>query len=98
MYSGEAAAARAATTCLLSVGADPYRRHDHRLFDGHAWTDQVSDAGATSIDVPVHPVPAAPDAGWAADPFGRFEQRYFDGGRWTQHVVQDGTSYVDLPS
>ncbi len=32
---------------------DPYRRHQHRYFDGATWTEHVSDAGAQSVD----PVP-----------------------------------------
>ncbi len=30
--------------------ADPTGRHDHRFWDGSAWTDQVADAGVPAID------------------------------------------------
>jgi hypothetical protein len=30
--------------------ADPTGRHEHRYWDGTAWTDQVSDAGVQSSD------------------------------------------------
>jgi uncharacterized protein YxjI len=38
---------------------DPMGRHELRYYDGSAWTDHVSDQGATSID-PVHADPADP--------------------------------------
>jgi hypothetical protein len=31
---------------------DPYRRHEHRYFDGTSWTEHVSDQGVQSIDKP----------------------------------------------
>ncbi len=44
--------------------ADPTGRHQYRYWDGAAWTDQVSDNGAVSVDPPVAsptptPTPAA---------------------------------------
>ncbi|MGH9275291.1 MAG: DUF2510 domain-containing protein, partial [Acidimicrobiales bacterium] len=54
--------------------ADPTGRHDHRYWDGTAWTDNVSDAGVASTDayaagdlpsadvVPEPEAPAAPTA------------------------------------
>jgi hypothetical protein len=36
---------------------DPSGRHQHRFWDGNAWTDQVADNGQTSVD----PLPAAPE-------------------------------------
>lgn len=32
--------------------ADPSGRHEHRYWDGAAWTDQVSDGGVASVDPP----------------------------------------------
>lgn len=46
--------------------ADPYNRHELRYFDGAAWTENVSDAGAQGADppggVPAPPQYAAPAA------------------------------------
>jgi hypothetical protein len=43
--------------------ADPTGRHQYRYWDGTAWTDQVSDNGAVSVDPPVaSPEPAIPAA------------------------------------
>ncbi|MEY2589979.1 MAG: hypothetical protein QOJ67_1963 [Acidimicrobiaceae bacterium] len=39
---------------------DPSGRHEYRYWDGSAWTDNVSDSGATSVD-PLAPA-GAPDA------------------------------------
>lgn len=50
---GYAAGAAAATGGGPAGGAwhpDPSGRHEHRWWDGSAWTDQVSDGGATSSD------------------------------------------------
>ncbi len=33
--------------------ADPFGRHELRYHDGSKWTEHVSDAGATSVDIPV---------------------------------------------
>lgn len=30
--------------------ADPYRRHEHRYYDGAQWTENVADAGVQSVD------------------------------------------------
>jgi hypothetical protein len=51
--------------------ADPFGRHEHRYFDGTAWTAHVSDAGVTGTDEPVPspegavppPPPPAPSGG-----------------------------------
>jgi uncharacterized RDD family membrane protein YckC len=41
--------------------ADPTGRHQYRYWDGAAWTDQVSDNGAVSVDPPVaNPTPTVP--------------------------------------
>ena len=37
---------------------DPQGRHEHRFWDGTAWTDQVSDGGVVSTDPVVHDEPA----------------------------------------
>jgi hypothetical protein len=41
---------------------DPHGRHQHRWWDGTAWTDQVADGGVTSTDPPVAAPGAAPPA------------------------------------
>ena len=79
-------------------GPDPYGRHDHRLFDGQAWTNKVSDSGQQSSDEPSYPVPPQPSEGWAPDPFSRFPQRYYKAGEWTKHVARAGTTYSDSAS
>ena len=51
--------------------ADPFGRHEHRYWDGTAWTAHVSDGGVTGTDEPVPspegapppPPPPAPSAG-----------------------------------
>jgi Protein of unknown function (DUF2510) len=43
---------------------DPSGRHEYRYWDGSAWTDDVSDAGATSLD----PLPTVPPPGGPGDP------------------------------
>jgi Domain of unknown function (DUF4190)/Protein of unknown function (DUF2510) len=40
--------------------ADPFRRHEHRYWDGAAWTDHVSDRGLQSTDLPVPSPPLSP--------------------------------------
>ena len=37
--------------------ADPSGRHQHRYWDGSAWTEHVSDNGVVSVDAPL---PAQP--------------------------------------
>jgi hypothetical protein len=50
---------------------DPFGRHEHRYWDGSAWTAHVSDAGVTSTDEPVAspegmpPPPPPPPSGAA---------------------------------
>ena len=68
--------------------SDPGRRHDHRYWDGTAWTEHVSTAGEASI-APVIP----PD--WYPDPTGRFHWRYWTGHEWTEHVSRDQELFVD---
>ena len=45
---------------LAGWQADPFGRHELRYHDGSAWTEHVSDAGATSIDAPVAAADGAP--------------------------------------
>jgi hypothetical protein len=40
--------------------ADPFGRHEHRYWDGTAWTAHVSDAGVTGTDEPVPSPEGAP--------------------------------------
>lgn len=48
---------------------DPRGRHELRYFDGQAWTDHVSDQGATSRDPVNAATPPTPAAGW--QPFNK---------------------------
>lgn len=45
---------------------DPFGRHEHRYWDGTAWTDQVSDAGQAGTDPPA---PAAAVGAVSATPY-----------------------------
>lgn len=76
---------------------DPFGRHDHRFFNGTAWTDKVSDAGQVGVDAPTFPLPAdsASGEGWAPDPYGRYPQRFYKSSGWTAHVARDGTTFAD---
>lgn len=67
---------------------DPAHQHDHRYWDGTAWTEHVSRGGVASI-APVTP----PD--WYPDPTGRFHWRYWTGSEWTEHVSRDQELFVD---
>jgi hypothetical protein len=67
---------------------DPARRHEHRYWDGSAWTEHVSTAGVAAT-APVTP----PD--WYPDPTGRFDWRYWTGHGWTEHVSRDQELFVD---
>ena len=67
---------------------DPARRHEHRYWDGSAWTEHVSTAGVAAT-APVTP----PD--WYPDPTGRFDWRYWTGHGWTEHVSRDEELFVD---
>jgi hypothetical protein len=69
---------------------DPAGQHDHRYWDGTAWTEHVSTAGVASI-APVTP----PD--WYPDPTGRFHWRYWTGHEWTEHVSRDQELFLDPP-
>jgi len=78
---------------------DPSGRHEHRYWDGSAWTEHVADAGRQGVDPApaglVSPAPAG--AAWLADPSNRHEYRYWDGSAWTEHVADDGRERVDPP-
>ncbi len=77
-----------ATTGGAGWHPDPHGQHDHRYWDGSAWTEHVADAGVTST-APV----LAPE--WHRDPTGRFEWRFWDGYAWTEHVSRDGVLSID---
>jgi hypothetical protein len=49
-YAGGGAAAAAAAPAGGAWHPDPSGRHQHRWWDGAAWTDQVSDGGTVSSD------------------------------------------------
>lgn len=51
--------ARAGDLTAATWYPDPLGRHDHRLWSGEAWTEQVSDYGRTSID-PIEPITPNP--------------------------------------
>lgn len=72
--------------------SDPFGRHEHRLFDGNAWTDQVSDQGSQSPDPAVATKPDTGAADWYPDPFGRHEHRFFNGANWTDRVATSGNA------
>ena len=72
--------------------ADPLGRHQHRYWDGAAWTDVVADNGWQSTD-PLSPASAEP--GWFEDPLGRHQHRYWDGSAWTHVVADDGQQSTD---
>ena len=76
---------------------DPSGRHQHRYWDGAAWTEHVADAGRQSVDPPstVLAPPAPAGSAWLTDPAGRHEYRYWDGAAWTEHVSDDGRESVD---
>jgi hypothetical protein len=54
---------------------DPRGRHEHRYFDGTAWTDHVADGGRPStdpVDAPAEPSRSAPaSSGFGTTPFPR---------------------------
>lgn len=70
--------------------ADPAGHHDHRYWDGSAWTEHVSRGGVAET-APVNP------ADWYPDPTGRFHWRYWTGRGWTEHVSRDGQLFIDPP-
>lgn len=72
--------------------ADPLGRHQHRYWDGAAWTDAVADNGRQSTD-PLSPASAEP--GWFEDPLGRHQHRYWDGSAWTHVVADNGRQSTD---
>ena len=51
---------------------DPTGRHEYRYWEGGAWTDDVSDGGATSVD----PIDGAPAPTAAADPTQQYAPQY----------------------
>jgi hypothetical protein len=62
---------------------DPFGRHEHRYWDGSAWTAHVSDAGVTSTDEPVpspEGMPPPPPPTPAPAPAG--------GGGWKDRLKQ----------
>jgi hypothetical protein len=69
---------------------DPGGAFDHRYWDGTAWTEHVSRAGAAEIAPVVSPA-------WHPDPTRRHHWRYWDGYAWTEHVSTDGQVAVDPP-
>lgn len=50
------------TDLPASWQTDPTGRHDHRYWDGTAWTENVADAGVASIDPYESTAPPAPEA------------------------------------
>jgi Domain of unknown function (DUF4328)/Protein of unknown function (DUF2510) len=68
--------------------ADPSGQHDHRYWDGRAWTEHVSRGGVAGT-APVVP------ADWYPDPTGRFHWRYWTGSEWTEHVSRDQELFLD---
>lgn len=54
----------AAISPAQTWGADPYGRHQFRLFDGKAWTSTVSDNGVVGSDPPVPGVAAPTQDEW----------------------------------
>jgi hypothetical protein len=88
-----------ADTVRASWLSDPSGRHQHRYWDGTAWTAHVADAGHQGVDPPstVLAAPAAAPAAWLPDPTARHEYRYWDGAGWTEHVADDGRESLDPP-
>lgn len=80
---------------------DPFRRHEHRYWDGVQWTHHVGALGQREIDPPTPSIdPLTESAGsgaWLPDPFGRHEHRYWDGRQWTHHVGSGGRQLIDPP-
>lgn len=90
--SQSASAGAAPSAAAPDWFADPLGRHQHRYWDGAAWTDAVADNGWQSTD-PLSPAAAAPD--WFADPTGRHQHRYWNGSAWTHAVADNGMQSAD---
>ena len=86
---------------------DPSGRHQHRYWDGAAWTDHVASGGSQSVDH-LDGAPASNDRvekegkvsgaappDWYPDPGGRHQHRYWDGTAWTDHVASGGSQSLD---
>ena len=86
---------------------DPGGRHQHRYWDGTAWTSHVANSGSQSVD-PLDGAPASNDRvdsegsgggtappDWYPDPGGRHQYRYWDGAAWTNHVANSGSQSLD---
>ena len=86
---------------------DPSGRHQHRYWDGAAWTDHVASGGSQSVDH-LDGAPASNDRvekegsvsgaappDWYPDPSGRHQHRYWDGAAWTDHVASGGSQSLD---
>jgi len=108
--SAEAAANRAAFASASgqppSWLPDPFRRHQHRYWNGKRWTDQVATSGVQSTDpyqtkgVPL-PSPSGAEvlqASWHPDPSRRHVHRYWNGKRWTDQVADNGVVAMDPPT
>ena len=86
---------------------DPSGRHQHRYWDGTAWTNHVANSGIQSVDH-LDGAPAANDRveqegsvgraappDWYPDPGGRHQHRFWDGTAWTDHVASGGSQSLD---
>lgn len=79
--------------------ADPFGRHELRYHDGSAWTEHVSDAGATSVDPPVPspegaPPPPPPAAPAAAAGGGGWKDKLKQAAEQTKVLAEKGKQAV----
>lgn len=70
---------------------DPTGRHQHRYWDGTAWTDHVANDGATSTDPLTPPPPSANPAPW-----GGVDRRPLEALTFGEAVRSGFTKYVEF--